>query len=135
MKLKQFPRFKNPLSYSYFFLILAVHLFMKLFLGLYMFDKAGNESILFLPPFSLTLVVQDVVFCFLLSYLIDSIASKKKILFFLLSWMTFPFIYYYSIKGYIIYLYFHGFVNYGLNMFLGSKGNETLNFVLYVAFY
>ncbi|HSW59619.1 MAG TPA: sulfatase-like hydrolase/transferase [bacterium] len=105
---------------------------MKLFLGLYMFDKAGNESILFLPPFSLTLVVHDIIFCFFLSYLIDSISLKKRTRFFLLSWMTFPFIYYYSIKGYIIYLYFHGYVNYGLNMFLGSKGNETVNFVLYV---
>jgi hypothetical protein len=105
---------------------------MKLFLGLYMFDKAGNESILFIPPFSFIMIVQDVIFCFLLSYLIDSIALNKKTLFFLFSWITFPFIYYYSIKGYIIYLYFHGYVNYGLNMFLGSKGNETLNFVLYV---
>jgi len=132
MNLKKYlPKFKTPFSYSYFFLILAVHLSMKLFLGFYMFDKVGSKTILFLPPFSVLLIIHDIIFCFLLSYAIDIIA-KNKTVFFLLSWISFPVIYYFVVKSYIIYLYFHGYVNYGLNMFLGSKGNETINFILYI---
>ena len=128
---KKILKFKNPQSYSYFILIFSVYWSMKFFLGFYMFDKVGSDSLVFVPPFSLILNVTDVFFCLIAAYLIDFIARNNKIAFFVLTWATFPPIYYFAIKGYIIYLYFHGFVNFGLNNFLGSKGNETVNFVLY----
>ena len=129
--IKKLFKFKNQQSYSYLILIFSVYWSMKFFLGLYMFDKVKSETLIFVPPFSLLLNVTDVFFCLLAAYLIDFIAKNNKHLFFILTWATFPPIYYFAIKGYIIYLYFHGFVNFGLNNFLGSKGNETVNFILY----
>ncbi len=121
--------FRRGESYVYFYLLLFLHSSMKACLGFYLADTLSLGFNVYVFPFSLLLNARDVVFIFIVAFLIDRIPHQKVVR--IVQWISFFPIYYITIKSYIIYLYFHGFVNFGLDQFLGANGNETLNFVWY----
>ncbi len=122
--------FRDRFLFRHFLLLYSVHFFMKIFLGIYLINKLNYTSPLFYLPLSLILTGGDVIVLFILVKF-GNLFKRFPIIFFIYEYALFVPVYYYAVKGYIIYLYFHGFVNYGLDMFLGSKGNETVNFVFY----